>query len=138
MQLEFKRIEEANGLLNQLIEHHPHAIFLADHNFIVKYCNKSFLDFTKREKSEIIEHEFCEIMGCVWNGKVIKHSDEFCKICKMRELLSGSNLSELELIHDFSIHNKIVTKHLHIDTHRIVMQGNKYRLIVIEDRTRDH
>jgi transcriptional regulator with PAS, ATPase and Fis domain len=138
MQLEFKRIDEANGLLNQLIGHHPHAIFLADHNFKIKYFNKSFQNFTKREKSEILDHEFCEIVGCSVRAKVIAHGDDFCKICQMRELLSGSNLSELELIRDFYVHNKIITKHLHIDAHRVVMQGHKYRLVVIEDRTQNH
>ncbi|NLO02219.1 MAG: hypothetical protein GX126_07880 [Bacteroidales bacterium] len=118
-----------------MIEHHPHAIFLADHNLKIKYFNKSFQNFTKREKSEIIDHEFCEIMGCAERGKVAMQSDDFCKMCQMRELLSGSNLSELELIRDFYVHNKVVTKHLHIDTHRVLMQGHKYRLVVIDDRT---
>lgn len=56
----------------------------------------------------------------------------------MRELLSGGNLSEVALIREFYINNKIVTKHLHIDTHRVVMHGQKYRLVVIEDRTQKH
>lgn len=138
MHLEFKRIEEANDLLNQLIEHHPHAIFLADHEFKVKYFNKSFQKLTKRTKVDILDHEFCEIFGCTERGKVISRSDSFCKICQMRELLTGSKLSEIELIRDFEIHNEIITKHLHIDTHRVVMQGHKYRLVVIEDRTQIH
>lgn len=138
MHLEFKRIEEANGLLNQLIEHHPHAIFLTDHNFKIKYFNKAFQNFTKREKSDILDHELCEIVGCAERGKIISHRDNFCKICQLRELLSGSNLSELELIRDFCVHNEFITKHLHIDAHRVVMQGHKYRLVVIEDRTQNH
>jgi PAS domain-containing protein len=138
MHLEFIRIEEANDLLNQLIEHHPHAIFLVDHEFKVKYFNKSFQKLTRSTKSDILDHEFCEIMGCTDRGKVISRNDNFCKICQMRELLSGSKLSEIELIRDFEIHNVIITKHLHIDSHRVVMQGHKYRLVVIEDRTQIH
>ena len=138
MRLEFVRIEEANDLVNQIIEHHPQAIFLADHNFKVKYFNKAFQKLTKSDKGDILEHEFCEIMGCTRRGKIIDRESTFCKHCQMRELLSGSNLSELVLIQDFVIHNKVVTKHLHIDTHRLVMNGAKYRLVVIEDRSQKH
>jgi PAS domain-containing protein len=138
MRLEFQRIEEANDLVNQLIEHHPHAIFLTDHDFKVKYFNQAFQNLTKSDKGDILEHEFCEIMGCTERGNIVSRSDNFCNVCQMRELLSGSNLSELTLIRDFIIHNKVVTKHLHIDAHRLVMKGHKYRLVVIEDRTQKH
>lgn len=138
MRLEFVRIEEANDLVNQLIEHHPQAIFLADNNFKVKYFNKAFQKLSKSDKGDILEHEFCEILGCTRRGKVIDRSDNFCKHCQLRELLSGSNLSEMVLIQDFVIHNKVVTKHLHIDTHRLVMNGIKYRLVVIDDRSQKH
>lgn len=138
MRLEFVRIEEANDLLNQLIEHHPQSIFLTDHNFKVKYFNKSFQKLTKSDKGDILEHEFCEIMGCDDRVKTFEKNDVFCKRCQFRELLSGSNISELVLIRDFFIHNKLVTKHLHIDTHRVVMNGQKYRLVVIDDRTQKH
>jgi transcriptional regulator with PAS, ATPase and Fis domain len=138
MQLAFQRIEEANDLVNQLIEHHPHAIFLTDHDFKVKYFNQAFQNLTKSDKGDILEHEFCEIMGCTERGKIVSQNDNFCNVCQMRELLSGSNLSELTLIRDFIIHNKVVTKHLHINAHRVVMRGHKYRLVVIEDRTQKH
>ncbi len=138
MRLEFARIEEANDLVNQLIEHHPQAIFLTGHDFKVKYFNKAFQKLTKSDKGDILEHEFCEIMGCNQRGKLVNGDSSFCNICQMRELLSGSNLSELTLIRDFNIHNKTVTKHLHIDAHRLVMNGQKYRLVVIEDRTQKH
>lgn len=138
MRLEFVRIEEANDLLNQLIEHHPHSIFLTDHDFKVKYYNKSFQNLTKSDKRDIIDHEFCEILGCTQREKIAPRKDNFCSHCQFRELLSGSNLSELVLIRDFIINNKIVTKHLHIDAHRVVMNGHKYRLVVIEDRTQKH
>lgn len=138
MRLEFVRIEEANDLVNQLIEHHPQSIFLTDHNFKVKYFNKSFQKLSKSDKGDILEHEFCEIMGCNDRGKTIEKNDVYCKRCQFRELLSGSNISELVLIRDFFIHNKLVTKHLHFDTHRVVMNGQKYRLVVIDDRTRKH
>jgi len=138
MRLEFVRTEEANDLLNQLIEHHPQSIFLTDHNFKVKYFNKAFQKLTKSEKGEILEHEFCEIMGCTQRGKFFEQDHTFCKRCQLRELLSGSNLSEMVLIRDFFINNKVVTKHLHFDTHRVVMNGSKYRLVVIDDRTQKH
>ena len=138
MRLEFVRIEEANDLVNQLIEHHPQSIFLADSNFKVKYFNKSFQNLTQSDKGDILEHEFCEIMGCTRRGKIVDKTDTYCKHCQLRELLSGSNLSELVLIQDFVIHNKVITKHLHIDTHRVVMNGVKYRLVVIDDRTQKH
>ena len=138
MQLEFVRIEEANDLVNQLIEHHPQAIFLTGHDFKVKYFNKSFQNLTESDKGDILGHEFCEIMGCTRRGKVITRDDNFFKRCQMRELLSGSNLSELTLIREFVIRNQVVTKHLHIDTHRVVMNGKKYRLVVIDDRTQKH
>lgn len=138
MRLEFVRIEEANDLVNQLIEHHPQSIFLADNNFKVKYFNKSFQNLTQSDKGDILEHEFCEIMGCTRRGKIVDKTDTLCKHCQLRELLSGSNLSELVLIQDFVIHNKVVTKHLHIDTHRVVMNSVKYRLVVIDDRTQKH
>lgn len=138
MRLEFVRIEEANDLLNQLIEHHPQAIFLTDNDFKVKYFNNSFQKLTKSDKGDIINHEFCEIMGCTQREKLNPKDNGFCKRCQLRELLSGSNLSEMTLIRDFIIHNKVKTKHLHIDTHRVVMDGQKYRLVVIEDRTLKH
>ena len=138
MRLEFVKINEANDLLNQLIEHHPQSIFLTDHDFKVKYYNKSFQELTKSDKADILGHEFCEILGCTQRGKIVDKNDNFCKRCQFRELLSGSNLSELTLIRDFIIHNKVVTKHLHIDTHRVVMDGHKYRLVVIDDRTQKH
>ena len=134
MRLEFVRIEEANDLVNQIIEHHPHAIFLAGNDFKVKYFNKSFQKLTKSDKGDILEHEFCEIMGCPQREKMIDPESNICK-CQMRDLLSGSNLSELTLIRDFNIHNKIVTKHLHIKAHRVVINKIKYRLVIIEDRT---
>lgn len=138
MRLEFVKIEEANDLVNQLIEHHPHAIFLADGDFKIKYFNKSFQKLSKSDKGDILEHEFCEVMGCTQRGKAITRSDNFCKKCQMRELLSGSNLSDLTLIREFYIHNKVTTKHLHINTHRVIMHGHKYRLVVIEDRSQKH
>ena len=138
MRLDFARIEEANDLVNQLIEHHPQSIFLADHNFKIKYFNKSFQNLSKSDKGDILDHEFCEIMGCTQRGKLIEQDDAFCKHCQIRELLSGSNLSEIVLIRDFVINNNVVTKHLHIDTHRLVMHGEKYRLVVIDDRTQKH
>jgi transcriptional regulator with PAS, ATPase and Fis domain len=138
MRLEFVRIEEANDLVNQLIEHHPQAIFLTDHDFKVKYYNKSFQKLTKSDKGDIINHEFCEIMGCTQREKLNAKDNGFCKRCQLRELLSGSNLSEMTLIRDFVIHNKVKTKHLHFDTHRVIMDGTKYRLVVIEDRTVKH
>ncbi len=138
MRLDFARIEEANDLVNQIIEHHPQAIFLADHNFKIRYFNKSFQQLSKSDKGDILEHEFCEIMGCTQRGKLVEQNDVFCKHCQIRELLSGSNLSEINLIRDFVINNKVVTKHLHVDTHRLVMHGEKYRLVVIEDKTQKH
>lgn len=136
MRLEFKRIEEANDLVNQLIEHHPYAIFLANHKFKIKYYNNAFQKLVKCDKGDILEHEFCEIMGCNEHGKGVLPENSFCRLCQMRELLSGSNLSELSLIRDFNIHNQMTTKHLHIQTHRLVMGGEKYRLVVIEDKTK--
>jgi len=135
MRLEFVRIEEANDLVNQLIEHHPQAIFLVDHDFKVKYFNKAFQNLTKSDKADILEHEFCEILGCTRRGKLVYKDERFCKYCQIRDLLSGASLSEMSLIQDFIIHNQVVTKHLHIDTHRLVMNGIKYRLVVIDDRT---
>lgn len=138
MRLEFCRIEEANDLVNQLIEHHPQAIFLTDHDFKVKYYNKSFQELTKSDKGDIINHEFCEIMGCTQRDKFSPADNGFCKNCRLRDLLSGSNVSEMVLVRDFIINNKVKTKHLHIDSHRVVMDGHKYRLVVIEDRTVKH
>lgn len=138
MRLEFVRIEEANDLVNQLIEHHPQAIFLSDHNFKIKFYNHAFQKLTQSDKGDILGHEFCEIMGCTQRDKLNPKSDGFCTRCQLRELLSGSNLSEVTLIRDFVIHNKVKTKHLHIDTHRVIMDEQKYRLVVIEDRTIKH
>ena len=138
MRLEFVRIEEANDLVNQLIEHPPQAIFLTDNKFKVKYYNHAFHKLTKCDKGDIVGREFCEIMGCTQRDKLNPQNDGFCTRCQLRELLSGSNLSEMTLIRDFVIHNKVKTKHLHIDTHRVVMNGQKYRLVVIEDRTIKH
>ncbi|SHE68448.1 PAS domain-containing protein [Mariniphaga anaerophila] len=135
MKLEFQRIEEANDLVNQLIEHHPQAIFLTDQNFKVKYFNDAFRKLSESDKGDVLEHEFCEIFGCTQRGKKIDAKDSFCARCRIRELLSGSNLSELELVRDFYINNRMETKHLHFDAHRVVMQGLKYRLVVVDDRT---
>jgi transcriptional regulator with PAS, ATPase and Fis domain len=137
MRLEFCRVEEANDLLNQLIEHHPQSIFLTDHNYKVKYCNKAFQNLTKSNKGDIIDHEFCEIMGCTQREKLNPRDNGFCKHCRLRELLSG-NISEMVMIRDFVINNKVKTKHLHIDSHRVVMNNHKYRLVVIDDRTMKH
>ncbi len=132
MQLEFVRIEEANDLVNQLIEHHPHSIFLIDHDFKIKFYNKAFQKFTKSDKGDILEHEFCEIMGCTKHNKSFDNTNN-----QLKELLSGS-ISELTLIRNFNIHNKVVTKHLRIEAHRVVMDGHKFRLVIIEDRTQKH
>lgn len=132
MQLEFVRIEEANDLLNQLIEHHPHSIFLIDNNFKIKFFNRAFQKLTKCNKSDILEHEFCGIMGCIKQNKEVDNTNN-----QLKELLSGS-LSELTLIRTFSINNKPVTKHLRIKGHRVVMDGHKFRLVIIEDRTQKH
>jgi transcriptional regulator with PAS, ATPase and Fis domain len=137
MRLEFCRVEEANDLLNQLIEHHPQSIFLTDHNYKVKYFNKAFQNLTKSNKGDIIDHEFCEIMGCTQREKLNPRDNGFCKHCRLRELLSG-NISEMVMIRDFVINNKVKTKHLHIDSHRVVMNNHKYRLVVIDDRTMKH
>ncbi len=133
MQLEFVKIEEANDLLNQLIEHHPHSIFLIDNNFKIKFYNKAFQKLTKRDKADILEHEFCEIMGCTKPNQGSFDNTN----TQLKELLSGS-LSELTLIRNFNIRNKTVTKHLRIEGHRVVMDGHKFRLVIIEDRTQKH
>ena len=133
MQLEFVRIEEANDLLNQLIEHHPHSIFLIDHSFKIMFYNKAFKKLTKRDKADILEHEFCEIMGCCKNNqRSLDNANN-----QLKELLSGS-LSELTLIRNFKINNETVTKHLKIEAHRVIMDGHKFRLVIIEDRTQKH
>lgn len=138
MRLEFVRIQEANDLVNQLIEHHPQAIFLVDHDFKIKFFNKAFQELSKSDKADILEHEFCEILGCTRRGKLVYKDERFCKFCQIRDLLSGSNLSEMSMIQDFEIHNALVTKHFHITTHRLVMNGIKYRLVVIDDRSQKH
>ncbi len=132
MQLEFVRIEEANDLINQLIEHHPHSIFLIDHDFKIKFFNKAFQKLTKSDKGDILEHEFCEIMGCTKHNKSFDTTNN-----QLKELLSGS-ISELVLIRNFNIRNKEVTKHLYIEAHRVIMDGQKFRLVIIEDRTQKH
>ena len=137
MRLEFCRVEEANDLVNQLIEHHPQAIFLTDHDFKVRYFNKPFQKLTKSDKGDIIDHEFCEVMGCTQREKFDVTDNGFCKRCQLREVLSG-NISEMELIRDFVINNKVKTKHLHIDSHRVVMDGHKDELVVIDDRSMKH
>jgi transcriptional regulator of aromatic amino acid metabolism len=138
MRLEFARIEEANDLLNQLIEHHPNAIFVVDSYFKIKFFNKSFQKLCEREKQKILDHEFCETLGCANRGKNVVEVNRFCQRCQMRELMSGANISELEIIRDFSINNEYVTKHLRINTHRIIMDNQKYRLVIIEDKTQKH
>lgn len=138
MRLEFVRIEEANDLINQLIEHHPHAIFVTDNQFKIKFFNKAFQKLAEREKQKILDHEFCETLGCANRGRIVGEENMFCKRCQMRELMSGANLSELEIIRDFSINNEYVTKRLHITTNRVVMGGQKYRLVIIEDKTQKH
>jgi len=135
MLLEFVRIDEANGLINQLIEHHPHAIFVTDQSLKIKYYNKAFQAFTRGKKSDILDRDFCEVIGCNDGEKVHGYPDAPCLGCQLRELVTGASLSEMELIRDFYIHNKKVTKHLHIDVYRVVMKGSKYRLVVIDDRT---
>ncbi|MBN1820369.1 MAG: PAS domain-containing protein [Prolixibacteraceae bacterium] len=138
MHLEFVRIEEANDLLNQLIERHPNAIFVANHDFKIEYFNKSFIKLTKREKKDILGKEFCEVLGCTYRGKVVDVDNKFCERCRMRELLSGANVSDLDMIREFKIHNQIVTKHLRFTTNQVIMQGKKLRFVEIEDRTQKH
>lgn len=133
MRLEFIKIEEANDLVNQLIEHHPHSIFVIDHNFKIRFFNKAFQKLTKCDKGDILEHEFCEIMGCSkQNISSFNTANN-----QLKDLLSGA-LSELTLIRDFIIHNKPITKHLRIKANRVIMDGQKYRLVIIEDRTQKH
>lgn len=135
MHLEFVRIEEANDLINQLVEHHPNAIFVTNHDFKIEYFNKSFINLSKREKHDILGKEFCEVMGCTYRGNIVEVDNQFCKRCRMRELLSGANVSDLDLIRDFRINNKTVTKHLHFTTNLIVMRGIKLKFVEITDRT---
>ena len=135
MHLEFVRIEEANDLLNQMIERHPNAIFITNSEFKIEYFNKSFLNLAKREKHEITGREFCEVMGCTYRGSVLDNENQFCKRCRMRELLAGGDISGLDLIRDFQINGKMVTKHLHFSTNKIVMAGTKLRMVEVSDRT---
>lgn len=138
MKLKFRTLEEANDLINQLIEHHPQSIFLTDSNFKVRYFNQSFKDLAQSDKNDIINHEFCEILGCTQRDKMSAKDNGFCTHCRLRELLSGSNVSEMALVRDFLINNEVKTKHLHINSHRLVMNENKYRMVIIDDRTHKH
>ena len=70
-------------------------------------------------------------------GNRINGSD-LCKRCRIREILSGGNVSELDIVHDFTIHNEHVIKHLYFTTNRVVMDGKKLRIVNIEDRTSKH
>jgi len=135
MRLEFVRIEEANDLINHLIEHHPYAIFVANHELKIEFCNNSFKKLVDREKHEIIGKEFCEALGCIYRGNIIDIESQYCKKCRMREMLSGSSLAELDLIRDFKIHNNTTLKHLYFTVNRVVMNGKKLRLVEVEDRT---
>lgn len=137
MKLEFVRIAEANDLINQLIEHHPQSIFMTDSNFKIKFFNQSFQKLAQAEKADILEHEFCDLFGCSNRNKFEEEEKSHDK-CPIRELLTGSSISELTLIRDFMIKNKLVTKHLHFATHRVVMNGVKYRLVIIDDRSQKH
>ncbi len=138
MRLEFVRIDEANDLLNHLIEHHPHAIFVTNHDFEIEYSNKSFQKLAKREKHEIHGKEFCHTMGCIYEESALNPEKSICKTCRMRDILSGSNISELDMIRDFKIHNEVVTKHLYMESSRIVMNGKKLNIVILEDRTNNH
>lgn len=138
MNLEFVRIEEANDLLNLLIENHPHAIFVTNHDFTIEYFNKSFQKLARRDKHEILNKEFCECFGCTYRGKNVDSESKFCSNCRMRKLLSGSSVSELDFIREFNIHNEIITKHFYFTTNRVVMNGKKLRFVMMEDRTSKH
>ena len=138
MRLEFSKIEEANDVINQLIEHHPNAIFITDHNFRIEFHNRSFQKLTQREKHEINGKEFCETLGCIYKGSAVSPEKSICKNCRMRELLSGSNVSELDIIRDFRIHNEIVTKHFYMESNHIVMKNKKLNIVILEDRSYKH
>ena len=138
MHLEFVKIEEANDLLNQIIERHPNAIFITNHELKIESFNNAFIKLTKREKREILGKEFCEVLGCTYRGNVVDINNKFCERCRMRELLSGANISDMDLIRDFKIHNEVVTKHLRFTTNQIIMKGKKLRFVEIQDRTQKH
>ena len=138
MHLEFVRIEEANDLLNKLIENHPNAIFISNQDHKIEYFNKSFQKLADRKKHEILGKEFCETFGCIYNTNKIDAETNLCKRCRIREILSGGNISELDTVYDFVIHNKHVIKHLYFTTTRVVMNGKKLRIVNIEDRTSEH
>ncbi len=138
MRLEFISIEEANDLLNQLIENHPHAIFVTNNDFKIEYFNKSFQKLARQEKYEILGKEFCELFGCTFRGKPVNSDSKFCNNCRMCKLLAGSSVSELDIIREFNIHNEVITKHFYFTTTRVVMNGKKLRIVVMEDRTSKH
>ena len=138
MRLEFVKIEEANAVVNQLIEHHPNAIFVTDHNFKIDFHNRAFQKLTRREKHEIYGKEFCETLGCTYRGNAVSPDKNICKNCRIRELLSGSNISELDIIRDFKIHNEVVTKHFFIQSQHIIMNNKKMNIVILEDRTYKH
>lgn len=138
MHLEFVRIAEANDLINHLVENHPNAIFVTNSEQKIEFFNKSFIRLSKREKHEIQGKEFCEVLGCTTRGNIIETNNEFCVHCRMRELLSGGGISDLDLIRDFRIANQVVTKHLRFTTNRIVMNGRKLRFVEVEDRSQRH
>lgn len=138
MHLEFVRIAEANDLINHLVENHPNAIFVTNHDLKIEFFNKSFIRLSKREKHEIQGKEFCEVLGCTTRGNIIEPNNQFCSHCRMRELLSGAGIADLDLIRDFRIHNEVVTKHLHFTSTRIIMNGKKLKLVEVEDRSQRH
>jgi hypothetical protein len=138
MQLEFVRLTEANDLINHLVENHPNAIFVTNHEQKIEFFNKSFIRLSKREKHEIQGKEFCEVLGCTMRGNIVERKNEFCDHCRMRELLSGGGISDLDLIRDFRIANQVVTKHLRFTTDRIIMNGRKLRFVEVEDRSQRH
>ena len=135
MHLEFQRIEEANDLVNLLLENHPFPLFVANADFKIVFFNHKYMELTHKTKHEIEGHEFCETLGCMQRGELVKNDTGFCKHCQARELLSGSGMSELELIREFVINHEKVMKRLFIRSYKIQHKGEPLKLVLIEDRT---
>lgn len=137
MTFDLKDIREANQIIEVLIETNPNPIYLIDHDKKIRYANKAFSNFIDKHPDQIILHNFCQTIGCIYYSNKNEPVRTQCKICRLDELILKPVEKEISLVREFIFANKPELKYLQYNFYPVPFQDELLFMVIIHDLTGD-
>jgi PAS domain S-box-containing protein len=141
-----KQIKEAldrkQKNLEAIFDAAPGCMLLVDKNMIVTRANDSIRQFVQKEYRQIINQQLGNVLGCI-NGTCSKNIDKnnrYCQGCPLYQVItdvldSGKPAYDVEARLVLKIDGKKVEPWIRVSVKLVVMDGNKYAVVVLNDIT---